>query len=723
MVKIEFPETYNYESVVKNKAIVLNVTSFDENSDNISFDFMNDYTSPISQFRNNIVNSINNDFHPNKTLSYKDYEKLTGGAPSKKKGSKEKGNENMENMKSSKQVPNNLLGPRESISISIKDLGNKVISEVFKNYPYVIESSRFEGSRALSTVKEILAGMGENLTISQFEMLMNYITLNFFDKVKNQIVRTHPMFNIVSNDQRLSIKSILSLSNYIDPNTADIPNNNRVAISKDISINWKDITDLESYTNRVEFDENLIDPLFWLLFATKLPGFEDLCILQDYMKLLESLTRNELDSDNNMLMILRSADPSLLPVRDPKYNSPIANETLRLNIAVYLRELSILVRKGNFKSKLSSHLLNLLKEIHMPNKKFPEENMISAILSVFSFKPTLISKTKGVILRSNNSVIDSNSLHGPRLDEKIFAVHTIEYPLLDFYSVLRNEIPTFSTSNFQAIVYNTTSNKATFIRRDPDESADKEKLVNNLLNIVLNKTSEINTADFASTLINRNGIDAMSKTQFPTTVLLTNGMYIVSVPREDTTYSTGFKQPSFYSNNNRFKATLNLSPVIYDEETDVQKSYHLAGAICYDVIDNDSYAAAYNTNNPVYHVDIEQKLGRYAIIKSGERWFEYNPHTFLTPKRTKERLEIIEDNYYLRYLESLNGADGLAKEDWVKGSDWQKQRSEILQKKLNVTDMEIPAELAKSKISTNGCLLFYKEDYDVYRSRADQSLF
>jgi len=716
MEKLDFEYNYDYSDLVSNQRVVLDASTFDDNDSSVCDLVCNSYNLPTNQLYSHLDYTRYNEYKPSRTLASKDFNRLVGGAPNNKK----------KPMKERSEKDNILVKTSDSemSPVSIKELGTLVLDEIMRKYPFIVNHNNFDGQVIISTVKDILSKKQKSVTTSQFEHLMNYIQSNFVSSLKTQIIQTHPLFSILGKQQQR--ESLLALVKRHQNEDVKYSQTN-VALSKAISLDWNDITDMEIYTNRVEFDfkdghSELIDPIFWLLFATKFPGFEDLCILQDYMKLLESASRNELDKDNNMLFILRSADSSMLPVTNPVYRSPLTNEALRLSISLYLRELSILIRNGTFKSKLSGHLLDLLKEIKIPNKKSTEENLISAILSVFSFKPTLIAKTKGSVLRSKDSVFDPAQYYGMKLDEKIFAVHTIEYPLLDFYSVLRNEIPVFSTSNFQAIVYNTTSNKATFIRRDPDDSVDKEKMVTNLVNLVLNKNTEINTADVASTLIQQNGIEAMSKNQFPTTVLLTNGMYIVSVPREDTTYSSEFRQPSFYSNNNRFKATLNLSPVIYDEETELKKTYYLAGAICYDVIDNETYSNSYNTNNPVYHVDIEQKIGRYAILKSGNRWFEYNPYAFITNARIKERLDIIEENYYKRYLAD-NPNDDISKEDFIKSAGWVKQKNEILQKKMNITDMEIPEERAKSKISTSACLLFYKEDYSVYRSRADQSLF
>lgn len=719
MEKLDFNYSYDYSNVVSNRRVILDASPFaDDDSSGVCDLICNSYNLPTNQLFANLDYSRMNEYKTSRTLACKDFNRLIGGAPSsgkKKQVVKEKVDKEM----------GSLVKSVEDLSaVSIKELGTLVLNEMLTAQYQLLSGNSFDGQVIISTVKEILNRKGKNISTAQFEQLMNWIQANFVSTLKTQIISTHPLFAILGKTrERESLNEIVRRYQHENIKYSQ----SHVALSKAISVEWNDITDLETFTNRVDFDcrdkmTDLIDPIIWLLFATKFPGFEDLCILQDYMKLLESVSRNEMDKDNNMLFILRSVDPTLLPSKNPVYNSPLTNEALRLSISLYLRELAILVRTGTFKSKLSGQLMDLLNEVKLPNKKFEEENIISTILSVFSFKPTLVAKTKGNILRLNDSTFDPTNYYGMKLPENIFPVHTIEYPLLDFYSVLRNEIPVFSASNFQAIVYNTTSNKATFIRRDQDDSIDKEKMVSNLLNLVLNKSSEINAAEVASTLIQQNGIEAMTKTQFPTTVLLTNGMYIVSVPREDTTYSNEFRQPSFYSNNNRYKATLNLSPVIYDEQTELKKIYNLAGAICYDTIDSEAYATSYNTNNPVYHVDIEQKIGRYAILKSGDRWFEYNPYTFLSPSRIKERMEIIEENYYNRYV-AENPQPLLRKEEFLKTQDWVKQRDEILQKKMNITDMEIPEELAKSKISTSACLLFYKEDYDVYRSRSDQSIF
>jgi len=251
----------------------------------------------------------------------------------------------------------------------------------------------------------------------------------------------------------------------------------------------------------------------------------------------------------------------------------------------------------------------------------------------------------------------------------------------------------------------------------------------NILNTISKKKTEVNYNDVLSTIINRNG-NLNYKNITPVKVILSNGMFILSVPRLDNTFSNCYNSNSFFRSRS-FNKKLNLSPIIFEESITMNNiNYDLIGALCYDVLDNSLYAGFQNS----YFYDPNNKIGTYALIKSGEDWIKYNPNMFITLKRENGTINSLLNKYYQEYETQMRNnnrnivnpderVDIQTFEVWKNSKEGEEVTNRIKKRKFTYNDIKIESADALSEISTNGCLLFYTEPYNSYRSRCEQTIY
>ncbi|AKS26438.1 putative P4b protein [Diachasmimorpha longicaudata entomopoxvirus] len=555
--------------------------------------------------------------------------------------------------------------------IDIKVIGDNILKTLHDEY--VTMGKTISDNVIVGLINKHLNTQRINFSRGETDMLIQYIRNNLSSLFKESIMVSHPLFQLIK--QRGKMLEYTTSLNYSQNH------DQLVAITRHISTNWRGIQNLKHLTKPLSFgQDNIIHPLFVLLFGLKMPGFEDLVISQDYLTMLKDLATDRFNKDNMMLLWLRTADTALLPTRDVDHSENLNNENLRVRISVMLRELSYKIRTGIFNSEISNKLLKILSHIVMPDTSFEEENFLHAIFATFSFKPTLLART--------HQAVQPFALMGNSSDFVPSAVYTIQYPISDFMLTQGNR-PFLSELNFKDIGYDPLRKKVIFMYSDQNQLSDEQLLLTNILKNLGTQTAEANIYDALPTLVTRAGIlpdvyENIKKTK----ILLTNGLFCVSVPRYEKRLFGG-PDFSFFRNSNLSEG-YNLTPIIISPKITVHnKDYELCGALCYDIIEH--------SDLPDF-VPKYLKIGTTALIKlDNGKWWEYNPQLYVLPERLDAKMR--------RLMEGKTNAEKT------------EIKNRILNGEFEAADMEIEEGEAMDKIQKCGCLLFYSENYEQYLAR------
>lgn len=619
--------------------------------------------------------------------------------------------------------------------LEIKKIGSEVLHDIIENHPYLYQSNNFNDNKVMELVYQLVKSKGYCINNMEYEFLIRYLRDNLFETVKLKLVQTHPLLAI-SDSSGIYIPTLRMGCDDSDSNIFNY--NQKITVTQAISNNWKNFTTLFDTERRVDMSKNLIDPLFVLLFANKLPGFEDLVIHQDYSVMVEQLKNGEIDNEFLPLLFLRMSDYELLPSKNPEHLSLINNELLRIKIHMLLRELSYSIRKGNFSNKASCLLMQILSGIKMPNVKTEEENLIQTILATFSFKPTLITSantttrpTVSSLMTLNNSLLSNTQYNTPK------AVYNIEYSPQDFYNFTQNEIPMFTDTNFSFLGFDPKTQKVIFTYSDKNTVPDKDNILLNIYQMLNTKKIEVDYNNIMSSVVTHsNQLENFYRDVKPVKLLLTNGMYIISIPREQRRYFCGPDTNIFFKTN--IRPTINLSNIHVDMNVTVNKiNYTLVGALCYDILKPDNFDII---PAPIMTVHERYKIGTFAIIKTGNEWIEYNPQDEITPERLTQKISralrnnfVFSDDYKNINNEAENNNDVNRDEEAIireeeafkkwKDKEGKKVLEGIYNHKGNLLDMRISEEEAIVKINSQACLLFYSENYENYQSRIHDKLF
>lgn len=622
-------------------------------------------------------------------------------------------NVDLEILAGAKSTSKNKENRRSKTALDIHKIGTDILQELLGDRINIAFNSA-DDTRLMKFIMSFLNKHSYNLNNAEFEYLVRFLRDNIYKVVKERIMSKHSLAAI--SEYRLTPDSIIN-SVYGPMNCGTVMFNQKVAITREVSNKWNGLSTLADLMGKTKMEKDVIDPLFFILFGNKLPGIEDLIIRSDYQSLVNQIRNKEIHRDSMFLFLLRMIDPEFVPSTNKEHQTPLGNETLRISISMLLREIAYNLRRGIFEDKASCFLVKLLEDIRMPTAKFREENMLQAILAVFSFKPTLI--TKGLITAPKFNIFNPTS--STIIYETPKSVYTIEYPISDMYCFSDNNIPRLTQTNFELLGFDGINKKVVFTYSDNKNLVQEEQsnLIQNLYNILSTNRIEADVNNVIPTIVARQpSLEHLYKNMTPIQILLTNGFYI-AVPREQSTFNTCPSTNIFYRPT--FKPSINLSRVLVEPIITVNKiSYELVGALCYDIIDDEvSVFGAPIIGNSLYTVDISMKLGTFALVKSNNIWYEYNPQDTITLDRKKNKIERILLNKYKKLLAAHNAEfDAVLYESWkAEEGQEEKVRQDVNDNKVTISDMEIDESEAMEKISTRCCLLFYAENYDMYQSR------
>lgn len=587
--------------------------------------------------------------------------------------------------------------------LDINKIGSDILKELLDDKLNLVINTG-DDARLMKFIISFLTKKSINLDNSEYEYLIRFLRDNVYKMVKDVVMDKHSLAAI----------SEFRMVNDLYSRTSEIPQcgsmmfSQKLAITKEVSRKWQGLSSMSSLMGKTKMESDIIDPLFFILFANKLPGIEDLVIRSDYQSLIQEIKNKEVNRSNMFLFLLRMIDLDFLPTTNKDYAHHLGNETLRLTISMLLRELAYNIRRGLFEDKASCLLTQLLSNVKMPAAKFREENMLQAILATFSFKPTLI--TRG-LLTSKLLQPSSISYDTPK------SVYTIEYPISDMYCFSDNNIPSLSQNNFDLLGYDPITKKIIFTYSNNENILNEEKnnLIQNFFSMLANNKIEVDLNSNISLISARQPVlDNLYKDITPVQILLTNGLYI-SIPREQNRFDTTPVNNIFFRPS--FKPSINLSRILVEQIVNVNKiNFELVGALCYDIIEDDFdifNGSVFGSN--INSVDISMKLGTFALVKDENTWYEYNPQDMITLERKKSKIEKVLTNIYNRRPEEERN---VTFEDWKKNNNNQEKIiQDIVDNKMTIKDMIIDEDKAMDKISTRACLLFYAENYDSYQAR------
>lgn len=705
----------------------------DLNIENSKHDCFLSYNCPYSEIidltRNSNYNCLNT------VIEDHDLSKILKGGAVSSIHKKKKSNRNSENLDIEDNSETLEKKKLKSI-IEIKTIGNELLDLIIKKYPYIPHSVNINDSNISTLIMQLIKDKGYNLNNYEYRLIIQHLSENLFNAYKNNLNKNHSLLAAIDNKSLLNLTS--KNSDCINSDDySNISYETLVEITKAMSLKYNNISDLFIFKKSVDMKKDLVDTLLFLLSANKISGFEDLAIHQDYTLMLEQLKNNEIDKDNLFLLFLRLADKNLLPTNDISHQSLVNNENLRCSLSMLIRNVFYDVRRGTFESKSSCLLLKMLKQIKMSDVKSEEENMLHAIFAIFSFKPSLVAESKRIL----NSTILSDKLC--LNNATLLPVFSFEFALDDIYHFTQNEIPVFSSANFSCLAYDPKTQKVMFTYSDnTDTPSNSEDILLKIYKIINTKTIETDYSNVISTITHSNQIEDFYKDVKHVKVFLTNGVFLITIPRYKKQYYCGPDKNIFFKTN--IKPTLNFSPVAFEQNITVNKiNYHLVGADCYDVIEHDNFI---NITNFQFIYDAKFKIGKFAISKAGENWIEYNPNYNITPERCSRLLkraldsnmlfDLKQKEIQLDYFDEKSIPQELNNQtisqllssrpekvfDQKIISKWLEKNGSSIKKninnnKLSLVDMIISEVEALEKISTRAYVMIYTEDYNNYQTR------
>lgn len=682
-----------------NKEIKVHINQPEYNNGNEAYD---------SVFLNTIETIRDIKYNKNNTLVLDDKEFISGnndfyygGAGDKKKNDKKK------------QVNRQPIQLKKTV-FDVKYIGNEILNDIISRKMFFSVNEMSE-LRLSDFISEYIKQQELHINHLEYETIIRYLKDHLFKAVKEKIMQKHSLASI--SDYSLVINPLMSIQmNHISCKEMDYKQ--KIAITKAVSNKWENLSSLYNFSSRVSMNKNVIHPLFFILFANKFPGIEDLIIQQDYGCMVDQIRSNTLQQENAFLLFLRMTDMALLPSIDKEEQTSVGNESLRISISMLLRELAYSIRKGTFENEASCHLEHILSKIMMPGAKFKEECMLQAILATFSYRPTVITKATVNNMPVANLLGFTNS-QSPLIYETPKAVYNIEYPISDFYSFSENEILKFSDSNFNFLGFDFKTNKAIFTYSNNMETVyeDKDNLLNNLYNLLQNSSQQPKLLEASYNTIIPNvfahnpQLETIYQNITPIKIMLTTGLYI-SVPREQKRFYCGPENNIFFKS--LHSPTINISHIDFETTMVINKiTYFLTAALCYDILDSEdgSFGDVISMRG-IASVNASQKLGTLAIVRADNNWIEYNPQDTITSDRIKFKVQKALYNEYMK----------IAPKDREDYDEWKEKNQSSIEKEIikghvSISDMIIREEDALKKIGSQACLLFYSEDYPTYQSR------
>ncbi|CCU55762.1 P4b precursor [Choristoneura biennis entomopoxvirus] len=421
-----------------------------------------------------------------------------------------------------------------------------------------------------------------------------YKDINLNDNIMQSIIKLAAAFyknktinhslmstvNINTNDLIQQLRQVYNLSTLVDYDS--FLNNLKVS-----SIEYTDIADCNEYI-RYKPNEPSVPSLLFALFSTRIPVLFDIVVNQDLFKLQQELQADDYSTYKNIyLLLFRLSD------REPYYSnqsSGISNkndiytELSRILLSMSVKRLVSKIITGTVTGNTIAPIMNIFKNLYIKNVRSYQEALLSAILKIWSYSPT-------VVLKNISS------------DFKTESVFFVEYEISE-YNQFENQNIKFSQELMKYIYYDPIVNKVIL---SPKYILDSISGNMNLQNMTYCTTG-------------LRSINPMTNIALKST-----GVFILSIPRL-------IKQSySCYGLPDEFSDRLINKYVDLDQNITIGcNMFQLRAAVCYKIskyIDLESCV-----QNP-------SSLGTVAIVKTQKGWIRYNPDLMYSCNEKKEILD------------------------------------------------------------------------------------
>jgi hypothetical protein len=477
---------------------------------------------------------------------------------------------------------------------------------------------------------------------------------------KNKTVN-HSLFstiNLNTNDLIQQLKQIQDITLLIDYDSF-------LESLKVSSSEYQDISD-SPYIRYCSTDQPIPSVIF-ALFATRIPVLFDLIINQDLFQLQRELQSNNYENYKNIyLLLFRLSD------REPYYNTQghgeisknnIYTELSRIVLSMSLKKIISKLFEGTVTSPLVSPVLNIFKNLVVKNVKTYQEMLLSCILKIWSFKPT-------VVLKNITS------------DFRTETVFFVEYDISG-YNQFDNQNIKFNQELLKYMYYDQINNKVIL---SPKFMLDS--LSGNMSNIP-NVQPPIT---YCNTGLYRN-IPTLTNI-----ALRSTGVFILSIPRL-------IKRTLSFNLPDEFNDRMTTRYVDLDQNITIGNNlFQLRSAVCYKiskVIDLETC-----TQNP-------STLGTVAIVRTQKGWIRYNPNLMQSFSEKRDILESLRKIEFTKYNIDNNIEFNQEEfEEWKRVySNMDRITDKFNRGFIDIDALIIPESEAIDTISRYGTLIIYAQEY------------
>ncbi|CCU56384.1 P4b precursor [Mythimna separata entomopoxvirus 'L'] len=461
--------------------------------------------------------------------------------------------------------------------------------------------------------------------------------------------------NINTNDLLQQLKQVYNLSTLVDYDSFL----NTLKVS---STEYTDISDCNDYI-RFKPNEPSIPSILFALFSTRIPVLFEIVVNQDLFKLQQELQHDDYASYKNIaLLMFRLSDREAYYTNQSNgsgIKADVYTELSRILLSMSIKRLVSKIMTGTVTGNTVSPIMNIFKNLYIKNVRSYQEALLSAILKIWSYAPTIVLKNISSDFRT----------------ETVFFV---EYEISE-YNQFENQNIKFSQDLIKYIYYDSNINKVILSPKYILDSISGNTNINNSLPYCNSGIRSINP--------------------MTNIALKSTGVFILSIPRL-------VKRSYSYGLPDEFSDRLINKYVDLDQNITIGcNMFQLRAAVCYKIskyMDLESCI-----QNPL-------SLGTVAIVKTQKGWLRYNPDLMYSCNEKKELLDKL-----LKY-EFRKSTNNFPDQEFLDGSfeEWKKSfvgMNNIIDKfergYINIDALIIQESEAIDIISRFGTLIIYAQEY------------
>lgn len=538
----------------------------------------------------------------------------------------------------------------------IERLGKKAI------YDIINQNILLSASSLSKDVIESIIRNYDGINNYEYDALVKYIEDNTPYALKQQILKLHPYFSLSNLNRSLLEKQIEMLDIIYKSESYQTCNLN----SKMTSVHYRNLQSLEEgfFDDVVTFGNNndFIDPVIFCLFANKLTFFDDLINLVDPLSVLTDMIVNKkICEENKFIMFLKASDPSDFITGETRITDSetrLKHEMYRLLYHNMIKMIALNIRQGRWFSHLTGELSKISSKINYKCFKTEEEKILSTVLSCIPFKPILLTKSTDVLSTVPESV------EFVEFDIKRNRMSNMKEALKLDSSILNN------------ITYDSVTRRLCIIRKTMVREEKNCAYLSDLGNV-------------GPFLGNHLPFDMFRSNAGNSTVLLSNGVFFVSIPRVQR------KSMSRFFNSGVRNIVIDDPIDIPDDLTIGSEIFSLVGAVLCKTLENSG----------VYDLcSSKEYIGRYSYNKVDDGWIKYDPYSIQVPYLRNKIVERSLNNMGIDSVEELKRQINEGTEPSLK---IKMKIKHLFMNKYSISDFKYSNETAKEEISRYGTLLIY----------------